>query len=212
MFGVDAVTSGSNAFEDKSFRTLGILHQLSPLQIVNGCTLRKIPLMQNKLKWTVVVLVTLFIGLQFFSPERTNSSFDEALTLESTSGVTPEVSSILARSCNDCHSNKTDWRWYSHVAPISNFTIDHVNEGRSELNFSEWGKYNKRTKETRLTAICGLVKEGLMPLGSYVLIHPDALLSPAEVNLVCRWTEEEAKHLVKIEILPSSNTELFAGR
>jgi hypothetical protein len=109
--------------------------------------------------------------------------------------VTPEVSAILVRSCNDCHSNKTNWRWYSHVAPISNFTVDHVDEGRLELNFSEWGKYKKRTKQTRLAAICHHVEKRSMPLDSYAFIHRDASLSSAEIALICRWTEEEAQRL-----------------
>lgn len=151
--------------------------------------------MQAKLKWAVIIIAVLLTGLQLISPERTNPPFDEAQTLESNSAVPQEVNAIFARSCNDCHSNKTDWRWYSYVAPISNFTVNHVDDGRSELNFSEWGKYGKRTRETRLTAICQLVKEGAMPLGSYNLIHRDALLSPTQINLICKWTEEEFKRL-----------------
>lgn len=154
--------------------------------------------MQNKLKWMAVTAAVTFAGLQFTSPKLINPLVDQLLTIESTSSVSAEVSAIFTRSCNDCHSNQTYWRWYSHVAPFSNFTVAHVNEGRSELNFSEWGKYSKRTKETRLTAICGLVKEGSMPLGSYSLLHRDAPLSPSEVDLVCGWTEEEAKHLATV--------------
>ena len=150
--------------------------------------------MQNKLKWTAIAAAVVFAGLQFTSPVPSNPPIDQALTLESTSFVPPEVSAIFTRSCNDCHSSRTDWRWYSDVAPISNLTVAHVNAGRSELNFSEWGKYGKRMKETRLTAICRLVEEGAMPLGSYVLLHRNAPLSPSEVESVCRWTEEEAKH------------------
>ncbi|MEJ7861071.1 MAG: heme-binding domain-containing protein [Pyrinomonadaceae bacterium] len=151
--------------------------------------------MRIKLKWFAVIVGVLFIGLQLTSPERSNPQIDEAQTLESTSTVTPEVSAILVRSCNDCHSNETNWRWYSHVAPISNFTADHVKEGRLELNFSEWGKYKKRTKQTRLTAICHHVEKRSMPLDSYAFIHRDASLSSAEIALICRWTEQEAQRL-----------------
>jgi len=56
--------------------------------------------------------------------------------------VDPQVAGILDRACADCHSNKTRWPWYSHVAPVSWFVIDHVNHGRSHLNFSEWGRYD----------------------------------------------------------------------
>ena len=45
---------------------------------------------------------------------------------------------LAERSCYDCHSNLTKWRWYSNVAPASWFVQHDVEEGRGNLNFSEW--------------------------------------------------------------------------
>ena len=152
--------------------------------------------MRAKLKWTVIVVAAVtFAGLQFTSPARTNPSFDETQTLEATIEVPAEVSAVFARSCNDCHSNKTNWRWYTHVAPASWFTVGHVNDGRSELNFSVWGSYGRRMKETRLSAICDHIKQGTMPPASYALVHPVVMLSPHEVRTVCDWVERESRRL-----------------
>ena len=151
--------------------------------------------MRKKLKWVLIVLAVAFIGLQFTGPARTNPSFDESKTLEATATVPPEVAATFSRSCNDCHSNKTNWRWYSYVAPVSWFTIGHVNDGRSELNFSEWGTYGARMKETRLHAICELSKKGEMPLASYTWMHPAEKLTPDQVKKICEWTKQEEQRL-----------------
>src|SRR6187401_216218 len=43
---------------------------------------------------------------------------------------------LMADACMDCHSNQTQWPWYSNVAPISWLVQHDVNEGRGRLNLS----------------------------------------------------------------------------
>ena len=31
----------------------------------------------------------------------------------------PQSRSLAQRACFDCHSNQTEWPWYSNVAPLS---------------------------------------------------------------------------------------------
>lgn len=147
--------------------------------------------MRKKLKWALVIVTLMFIGLHFTTPPHTNPTFDEAQTLQGVTAVPSEVSALFDRSCNDCHSNKTNWRWYTYVAPVSWFTVGHVNDGRTELNFSEWGTYGVRKKDTRLKAICDQCQRGEMPLASYALVHPQVKLSSDEVKMICEWTAKE---------------------
>jgi len=151
--------------------------------------------MRKILKWIAAIAALILIGLQFTSPARTNPPVDPAKTLEGTTVVPADVSALFSRSCNDCHSNNTNWRWYTYVAPVSWFTVGHVNEGRAELNFSEWGTYSQRKKETRLRAICSECQRGAMPLPSYVLIHREVKLSPDQVQKICDWTKQEGQRL-----------------
>lgn len=143
----------------------------------------------TKLQWTAAGLVSLVIGLQSTSPKPTNPAFNERETLERTTAVPADVTRAFARACNDCHSNQTNWRWYTYVAPVSWLTVGHVNQGREELNFSIWGTYGARMRETRLRSICQLSRDGTMPLPSYTLVHPQARLSPDEISSICEWTE-----------------------
>ena len=151
--------------------------------------------MRKKLKWAAIIISLIFIGLQFTTPAHTNPPFNEAQTLQGTTVVPSDVSALSTRSCNDCHSNKTNWRWYTYVAPVSWFTVGHVNNGRAELNFSEWGRYGVRLKETRLRAICDQCQSGNMPLASYARMHREVVLSPDEVKRICDWSAEEGRRL-----------------
>ena len=110
--------------------------------------------------------------------------------------IPPQVETILQRACNDCHSDLTRWPWYSNVAPVSWFVIDHVDSGRRQANFSEWLRPNTKdpaeyTRE-RFEAICRQVQTRNMPLVSYLLLHPAAELSQEDVKTVCEWTKTVA--------------------
>lgn len=147
------------------------------------------------IKWAVIVVVCLFVLAQFKRPARTNPAADPSLAIEAHLQLDPKVAAVLDRSCNDCHSNKTRWPWYSNVAPVSWFVIDHVDHGRSHLNLSEWGKYTREEQRTALGQFCELVKEGWMPLSSYTPLHPGSKLTDADKKLICEWSSAETARL-----------------
>lgn len=96
---------------------------------------------------------------------------------------------LMARhACMDCHSNLTAWPWYSSVAPISWFVQHDVNEGRRELNFSEWERPQKEAREAAKA-----VRSGEMPPRSYLWAHPDARLQPAEKEALAIGLENTLK-------------------
>jgi hypothetical protein len=150
------------------------------------------------LKWFVAALVVVFIGLQFVRPARTNPAVDQTQTIHAHLQMTPQVAAIIDRSCQDCHSNTTRWPWYSNVVPASWFLVDHVNEGRQHLNFSEWGRLDSRRADKRLEEMCEEVSDKLMPLDSYTWIHRSAKLSADDIKTLCDWTETERKRLAAL--------------
>jgi hypothetical protein len=151
--------------------------------------------MRKILKWLVIVTVIVFVGLQFIRPARTNPAIDQSQTIEAHTNMTPEVAAILDRSCNDCHSHKTRWPWYSYVAPVSWFVVDHVNDGRKDLNFSEWSKRDRDRQSRKLQQMCDEVSSGEMPLGSYTPMHKGSVLSDADKQKLCDWTKSERQRL-----------------
>lgn len=147
------------------------------------------------LKWLALVVLVVLIGLQFVRPDRTNPAVDLSQAIHARLQPNPQVAAILDRSCQDCHSNTTRWPWYSNVAPVSWFVIDHVNHGRSHLNFSEWGTLDNRQAAKKLEEVCEEVQDGVMPLPSYTRIHWGAKLSPEDIKTLCDWTAVEAARI-----------------
>ena len=94
---------------------------------------------------------------------------------------------ILERSCYDCHSNRTRWPWYSHVAPVSWMVARDVHRGRKELNFSDWPVFDFEDQEHLLADIAKDVERGKMPLWNYAMIHKDARLSAEDRRRVADW-------------------------
>jgi len=144
------------------------------------------------LRRAVLGLVVLGVAAQLYRPARTNPPADPTNAVTAAAAVPAEAAAILKRSCYDCHSNETRWPWYSNVAPISWGVIGHVSEARSRLNFSEFGAYTPAKRVALLEKVCEEVREGGMPLGSYLLMHADARLSDADRKAICDWTAEAA--------------------
>lgn len=101
--------------------------------------------------------------------------------------IPEKVQSILRTSCYDCHSNSTDYPVYAYIQPLSFFLENHIKEGKKELNFSEWGLYSKRKQSNKLEAIENQIKQGKMPLSSYLYLHHDAKLSHEKMKEVVGW-------------------------
>ena len=149
--------------------------------------------MPGFLRGAVLGFLALVIGIQLIRPARTNPVVVPSGTLEAVVPVPPQVESILQRACYDCHSDLTTWPWYSNVAPVSWFVIDHVDSGRRHVNFSEWLRRDTKdpaqyTRE-RFQAICKQVETRNMPLTSYLLVHRAARLSQDDIEMICQWTK-----------------------
>lgn len=145
--------------------------------------------MRRIAKW-LLILGGIFILIQFIRPLRSNPPVDPAREITAVQTVTPAVSSILQRSCYDCHSNRTAWPWYSNVAPASWLVANDVNGARRHMNFSEWGSYKPERKKDLVDKICEEVKSSDMPESQYTLIHRNARLSAADVEVLCSWTQQ----------------------
>jgi Haem-binding domain len=102
-----------------------------------------------------------------------------------------EPPQVLVRACGNCHSNHTDWPWYSHVPPVSWWIARHVREGREKLDFSEWETYSTMQKRDKLESMCGLISTGRMPPRMYTAMHPEAKLTDENKKAVCAWVKEQ---------------------
>ena len=106
------------------------------------------------------------------------------------------VLSLFERSCCDCHSERTQYPWYSFVAPLSWWVRRDVTKGKARLNLSRWNEYPMLRKERNLSAIANQVKDRDMPLREYLWLHPEARLSDSEIDTIFLWTQEERLRLI----------------
>jgi hypothetical protein len=128
------------------------------------------------------------VGMQLVRPARTNPPTDRSRTLFARVRVAAPTVAVLERACRDCHSNDTRWPWYSNVAPVSWFVIDHVNHGRSHFNYSDWAHYDATEAAKLIKNSCDLARKGDMPLPEYVRLHSETRLTPQDVDALCDWT------------------------
>jgi len=140
--------------------------------------------MKKLLPKILLGLGVVLVLIQFVRPEQTNPPVTGDIN------APPEVAKVLRKSCYDCHSNETTWPWYSKVAPVSWLVTRDVNEGRKELNFSEWQSFADKRKDKKFEEIADEVGEGEMPMAIYLPMHPEAKLSDAEKTLLVEWAKK----------------------
>ena len=140
------------------------------------------------LKKILIGLLVIFVIAQAFRPAKNNSG--EKTKDISVSYVVPEdVKAILAKACNDCHSNNTRYPWYAEVQPAAWWLSDHIKDGKRHLNFNEFDGYRIARQYKKLEECIEQVKEGDMPLSSYTIIHKDAILTDSEKQTLFNWCE-----------------------
>jgi hypothetical protein len=132
----------------------------------------------------VASLFGLVLAAQLVRPDRTNPPIDPGRTIRAQPGSTAALVAVLDRSCGDCHSNGTVWRWYAKIAPLSWLMASGVREGRKVVNFSEWTAYPPEQRRALLVASCRAARAGSMP-GAYAWLRPETRLSPLDVETIC---------------------------
>ena len=103
-------------------------------------------------KWTLLGLAALFALIQIvpYGRDHTNPSGGHPIKWDSA-----RTQRLMRGACMDCHSNETEWPWYSNVAPVSWLVQNDVDEGRRGLNLS--------TGDPEVDEMIETIREGSMP-------------------------------------------------
>ena len=151
--------------------------------------------MKTCLKWILGAFVVVFAVLQLTNPPRTNPAAPAGDDVMATNPPPQQIATILQGACYDCHSDKTRWPWYAHVAPMSWLLASDVRNGRRHVNFSEW-PHGDADRAARLWEdIRDEVDYNDMPPVQYKLMHPPARLTAAQRQELIQWADQEAKRL-----------------
>jgi len=145
------------------------------------------------MKKIAITLTVILILIQFIRPERNNGNAWGDNDLLHYTAVPENVKSILENSCNDCHSNHSEYPWYTNIQPLGFWIQHHINEGKEELNFSEFMQYKPKRQKHKMEEIVEMIREGEMPLESYTLIHKNARLNDKQKQELIQWAESVYK-------------------
>ncbi len=148
------------------------------------------------LKKILIGLLLILVVIQFFHPEK-NDSDEETYALSTKYKVPLVVNDILKVSCNDCHSNKTIYPWYSNIQPVAWYLDSHVDEGKEHLNFSTFTKLPIAVQNHKFEEMVEMIEEKEMPLHDYTYLglHKEANLSEDQRKMIIDWAEAQMAHL-----------------
>ena len=134
----------------------------------------------------LLVIVGLAIQLVPYGRDHTNPK-----TVQEVKWSSPETRALASDACLSCHSNLTEWPWYTNIAPLSWLATKDVEDGRATLNFSEW----QRPQEVDLQEVVDAIRGKGMPPLQYRALHSEARLSATqrqqlELGLVKTWKSD----------------------
>jgi hypothetical protein len=133
----------------------------------------------------VVAGVVLFglIQLVPFGHEHTNPPM-----VSEPAWSSPQARALAKEHCFQCHSNETEWPWYSNIAPASWLIQMDVNEGRDHFNFSDW---NNNPGE--LDEMTEAIQSGEMPPIQYWMFHPNSKMNDQQKQELINALESSIK-------------------
>lgn len=137
----------------------------------------------------MLVLLAALVVIQFFRPKKNKSDGPQPNYIGNAFAVPADVKSILAKACNDCHSNNTRYPWYSNFQPVLWWLNNHIQDGKKEINFDEYSNRSLRYQYHKMEETIEMVKEGKMPINSYTWTHKDAKLTTEEKTKITGWAQ-----------------------
>ena len=139
--------------------------------------------------YIILAIVLIILAIQLVPVDLPPVEHDNPGDLLGSGIVDGEVADLLQLACYNCHSNTTQYPWYSHVAPVSWLVAKDVRVGREEVNFSTWADYELMDQLAILDDIYSNVEEAHMPLPIYVTMHAEADLDNAQRQKIVDWAE-----------------------
>ena len=153
----------------------------------------------------MVGLLIIFMGMQFLQPDKNNTDVIMTNDIATVVNVPDTVKSLLQTACYDCHSNNTNYPWYSNIQPVGWWLNDHIKDGKRHLNFQEFalmkikpnGKYKTvaALQDHKLEEVAETVTEKEMPMESYTWIHKAADLTEDQRRLIINWVDSARAEL-----------------
>jgi hypothetical protein len=148
--------------------------------------------LRTSLVTAVIILGVASLLIHPYGAVRAHASVEPLLT---SAVVDTETVRILERSCQNCHSQNTEWPLYSYFAPVSWLIESDVHRARSHMNLSGWSQYSLEEKQELLAEMGAAVRSRQMPPSRYTVMHGSAKLSEPERERIYQWARGERRRL-----------------
>jgi Haem-binding domain len=148
------------------------------------------------MKKVLIVILVILVLIQFYRPEK-NLSGDRTNEISKKYPMPENLRPIFAKACNDCHSNKTNYPWYSNIQPFGWWLNNHVVDGKRHLNFDDFLKMPIARQNEKLEEVGKETEEKGMPIPSYTWLglHSGADLSSEERDIIINWSHAQTDSL-----------------
>lgn len=144
----------------------------------------------NKTILLLGILAIIFMVL-FYRPNENIQESSSQKDFLQVQNAPQHIVSLFQKSCYDCHSNFTNYRWFHHIPPLSWYIDKHIENGKNGLNFSNWGSTSNYEeiiyKRSMRTASIFDIESDRMPPSVYLRINPDKKLSNEEKKKMVIW-------------------------
>jgi cytochrome c len=128
------------------------------------------------------------------------------------SGMPSNVSETLMTKCADCHSTQTRAPLYGRLAPFSWLMERDIVEARKAMNLSQWNNYSPEEQDAFKVKIVLETKSHRMPLPQYRILHCNAHITDADVDLLNQWDRQSGSAVSAALHISPTDTEGDATR
>jgi hypothetical protein len=98
----------------------------------------------------------------------------------------PRMDALFQRACANYHTNETAWPWYGRVGPGAWLIERDVQKARARLN----SPTEPPLPATERQEVLDAVGDGAMPPKLYRFMHPEAKLTPADLQALAAWVSK----------------------
>lgn len=145
------------------------------------------------LKKIGLIAAIVFITIQLFTIDKGYKELNLKNDFLSLTKAPEEIKTLIQNSCYDCHSNQTNYPWYSNIAPVSWYIESHIKEAKHHLNFSEWSTYPLKKANHKLEECVEEIEEQKMPTSNYILLHSQAQLTKEQITILANWFKNQMR-------------------
>lgn len=147
--------------------------------------------MKKKVKIVGWIALAALLIIQFIQVDKSNPAVDASQDIFSHYQADEALVVKIKEACYDCHSNETEYPWYTHIQPVGWWLKGHVKGARKHLNFSDFATYDEKKAKHKFEESVEYTEKGWMPISSFKLTHPEARLTDLERATMVKWFQDQ---------------------